>query len=248
VANGIVLVGVTLLPTTAQGLGTGQLVALATDDGHPLWHAPLAAPPTPPAIADGIVVIGSGAVGFEASAASASEAGPSQFIGSLAAYTMSTSQRLWRRALAGPPSPIVANGIVYASVVTASGGDLVAYTPNDGKLLWREPLTGTPVGGMPVVANGVIALGDAVLTAGTQTVNLEGHAASDGKLVWSVPLLGSVNGLAAAPDAVYASIAVTPGSGDTPKDLLESHAASDGKLLWSVQPGGFIPFAPVVGP
>jgi outer membrane protein assembly factor BamB len=160
VANGVVYVGTRAGPTdNADGRlsafdANGKTNCSAvTKTCNPLWTASVGYPTSSPAVANGVVYIGSqcyycgitpaeinGLFGFDAS-------GTTNCSG-----TPKTCNPLWvaRTASAVNSSPAVANGMVY---VGSDDGTLYAFNAATGVNVWAGPGGGSS---SPAVANGVV--------------------------------------------------------------------------------------------
>lgn len=112
------------------GYSSGELYALAVENGRVLWSDNLAAARTAAAIASlsdihGNPVIDRGRV----YAISHS--------GRMVAIDLRTGQEIWDREIGGVHTPWTAGDYVY---VVTNGGELLCLTRNEGKVRWMHPL------------------------------------------------------------------------------------------------------------
>ena len=120
---------------------TGDVVALRTSSGQPVWSESLARTRTAsslgamsdaarPAVASGVVY----AVGHA---------------GRMVATSLKTGERLWSLTVASIQQPWVAGDTVF---VVDTGGQVMAVTRNDGKIQWVSQLPGGGTWSGPVLA------------------------------------------------------------------------------------------------
>lgn len=151
-------------------LKSGELVALALDNGAEHWRMPLAMTATP-ATGDGLVFAGTGST--------------------IAALEQRSGRELWRVDAGGPLQGPVhwESGWVLAST---TGGDLLAIRSEDGSVLWRSPL-GSPMASPPTPSGDslYVALVDGRIVA----LDMESGAA-----LWTNPLNEPVTGMLALAD------------------------------------------------
>lgn len=116
----------------AQEAMGGPVFALNAANGALVWKGPNSGNCSTPAVAKGLVFVGSEE-------------------GKLYALNARTGATVWTYPAGGDVSPVVANGIVYFG---ASDGKLYAVTAGTGILLWSFPASGDVA-----VSNGVVYVG-----------------------------------------------------------------------------------------
>jgi outer membrane protein assembly factor BamB len=191
VANGVVYIDAT----------DNQLHAFNATTGSELWSVGVGAWWLTPAVANGVVYIGSGTGGtlhaFNATTGSEVWAAPvgawPQTYASVAvangvvyiatdklyAFNATTGSELWSDPVSVPSAtPAVANGVVY---IVANDGKLHAFNATTGSEFWSTGVDGTWT--EPIVANGVVYLGE----RGT----LHAFDATTGGTLWSQAIGGS---------------------------------------------------------
>lgn len=164
-----------------------------------------------PAIANGVVYIGSSD-------------------GAFSALDASTGAVRWQDQISGwqEAAPVVANGVVYVS--TTSG--LVALDASTGVLRWRPQPGSNPSFSSPVVANGVVyansEVGQSVyaLDAGTGAVRWQFTA--------PFPTAGEFPAAPAVEHGVVYAVFVHNGAFATPTSSLYALDTTTGAVRWSV--------------
>ena len=236
----LVLAGGTLYMTSNQFCfdycQAVYLLALRASDGTLLWHVSETGGSDmylrPATIVNGVVYT------------SVRDYPPDQMGGdtALLAYDAANGTRLWQlpthvQGFGGPAdtmSPVVANGLVYAVVNTASNTadpnaqrlSLEAVDARTGAMRWRGPDTSAPV------VLGVY--GDTVLVQGRMLGSLLGISASDGRQRWNARAPALI--AARAVDGVLYGVTRIEFSHPSNPDMSRAVAAirlSDGKVLWT---------------
>lgn len=189
---------------------TGQLAAVALDDGEQLWVTALPDHPerwlyTSPEAADGIVY-GGGKAGY-------------------GAYRGETGEPLWYTPLESSDNwscyagPHVA-GDLLVCLVQRRG--LLALARDSGETVWERPLGVEYLYADPVLADGV-------LYSGGDGGELLAMRAGDGEVLWRGALDAPYPaGLAVDGEGIYVS---------TPDGQVQRRALDGGALLWSVRTG-----------
>src|ERR1019366_5683255 len=206
-----------------------------------------------PAVANGVVYVGSGddkvyafntatgqliwsaAIGAPAAEVASSPAVANGVVyvgagdGKLYAFNAATGQPTWSAATGQPiySSPAVANGVVYVG----SGNKLYALNAATGQSIWSAPTNGYSVASSPAVANGVVYVGSG-------DDKLYAFNAATGRLVWSA---ATSNYLWSSP--AVANGVVYVGSDD---DKLHAFDAATGEPLWSAATGSSVASSPAV--
>jgi outer membrane protein assembly factor BamB len=186
-------------PVLFAGLQDGMLLALSPNDGTVYWHytTGAGAPPALDAI-DGVLYV-------------------AMTDGLLDALDDHTGVLLWSFQVGASFSDAVANGVVF---IASSNGTLLALNASDGSIRWQQPLNETtPL--TPVVANGVVYLGD--------DTGLHAYNATNGTLLWQNNIAG---GVASNPLLSNGTIFVLGYDGN-----FYSFDASDGSPRWKVAYG-----------
>ncbi len=176
VVNGVVYVGygaICMLPghfrrpaCTNYGVS-----ALNASTGALLWNYTAAGPVTAaPAVANGIVYVGAWGYMHALDAGTGAE---------LWAYSTGCEGDACDESL----SAAVANGVVYFG--GESDGDVHAVNASTGADIWTFPTNHPDVWASPVVANGVVYIGDNWQTQGAKVYALN---AATGAVLWSHPL------------------------------------------------------------
>jgi outer membrane protein assembly factor BamB len=152
--------------------------------------------------------------------------------GNVYALNASTGAKLWTYTTGGvvTSDPAVANGVVY---VGSYDGNLYALNAKTGAKLWSYT-TGDYVESSPAVANGVVYVG-------SDDDNVYALNASTGALLWSYDT-GHYGNLVRSSPAVANGV-VYVGSDD---DNVYALNASTGALLWSYTTGGYVDSSPAV--
>ena len=205
------------------------------------WSATTGSSISSPAVANGVVYVGSGydlyafnaQTGgqlWSASTGNYIESSPAVangvvYIGSfydLQAYNGQTGTQLWSAPIGNyvSSSPTVTNGVVY---VGSNDDHLYAFNAQTGVQLWSAP-TGGAVTSSPAVANGVAYVG-------SFDDHLYAFNAQTGVQLWSAP---TGNFITSSP--AIANGAVYVGSGD---GYLYAFNAQTGTQLWSAPSGGY---------
>ena len=159
----------------------------------PEWTAKWDGGGSSPAVANGIVYIGSskdGLLAFSANRSADCRGTP---------YINEVCTPLWigdigrERSGGGPGStPAVANGIVY---IGARSGILYAFNASNGSLLWTEATGGT-IDSSAMIADGVVYVGCSSNLANQGQVckaNLYAFNASNGRTLWTGTTGGSID-------------------------------------------------------
>ncbi len=126
---------------------SGDLVALRTNDGTPIWSENLARSRSTSAMAS-----------LSDAARPAIDQGTVFSVGHggrMAATKLSTGERLWSLNLAGVHTPWVAGDNIF---VVGTSGQLLAVSRKDGKIRWTAKLPGAKTWAGPVLAGGLLWL------------------------------------------------------------------------------------------
>jgi eukaryotic-like serine/threonine-protein kinase len=176
VANGIVYLG-----------GRTPLFALDAGTGAPVWNAPIAWGVTSPAVADGVVYVGTGdgkidafdaetgAIRWTAQPGPYSVATPVAvahglvYAGTDDGHALAIDARtgVLKWASSVPPysngalsSPSVADGIVYFSLEGSGPALLIAFDATSGVLLWTQEIDATQFASAPAAYMGTVFVSD----------------------------------------------------------------------------------------
>jgi outer membrane protein assembly factor BamB len=218
------------------------------------WSANIGVFTSSPAVANGVVYVGSYDYNLHAINALTGQplwSAPTQFDidcspavaggvvyvasddGSLYAFNAATGRRIWRAGTGiEASSPAVVDGVVYvgsSSVSPVVHGVLYAFNAKTGQTIWSA-VTGGQIGySSPAIASGIVYIG-------SDDTKLYAFNAATGQPLWS------------AGNLVYSSPAVVDGivyvgSQDT---KLYAFNAATGQLLWSAATGGQIYDSPAV--
>jgi outer membrane protein assembly factor BamB len=200
----------------------GTLDALATSDGRLLWNDTLPGNLTSPAVAGGLVVLGSssGAIyaisetngsivwsnqtGEPIAAPTAVDA-PANLVvvaetnGSVAAFHLSNGSLAWNRTMGGPltASPLISGGLVFVDSVNRS---VTALTETNGALKWTASTGGT-IAGAPAYSNQGTG-GGADLFVGASNGDIYVFSATTGSIRFVIAVRSAVVGVAAADGVV----------------------------------------------
>ncbi len=144
-----------------EGSIGGQVYALNESNGNQIWSFPANASSSTPAVANGVVYVGSDN-------------------GNIYAIDAYSGQRIWNYSTGGTvgSSPAVTNGIVY---VGSDDGNVYALNATTGNKIWNYT-TGTVVQyfiSSPAVANGMVYI------ASDNIVDLYALNATTGDKVWN---------------------------------------------------------------
>jgi outer membrane protein assembly factor BamB len=196
-----------ILYVAAEDTPTGRIFALDPQTGVTIWvtSLPFAISLSAPAVAEGVLVVGSGdgnVYAFDAGTGDGRWTFETGFgvygiptildgvvyVGSnddyLYALSLHSGDVIWKRDLGSAPgvrSPAVADGVVYAS--TAFTGRLFAMDAMSGRALWSRRLTNGEISSGPVVAGGEVF----VTTVGGILFSVD---AATGNVNWRVTGLG----------------------------------------------------------
>ncbi len=170
-----------------------------------------------PAVANGVVYVGSGD-------------------SNVYALNASTGAKLWSFTTGGgvDSSPAVANGVVYVG----SGFNVYALNASTGAKLWSFT-TGGGVESSPAVVNGVVYIG-------SMDGNLYALNASAGALLWSYDV-GTFSGVSPSVANGVVYVGSTNATNDTTGTLYALNASTGAKLWsYTVVVGGFLFSSPAV--
>jgi len=230
--------------------GIYDINAIDAFTGKLLWTSPRGGGMSGPAVADGVVYVGSsdknvyaldssdGDILWQYTTGGIVYSSPAVYNGvvyagswdqNFYALDASTGALLWNYTTGGEvkSSPAVADGIVYFG---SRDHRLHALNAHTGALIWNYTTSGEMLASSPAVANGVVYIhsGD----------TLHALDALEGTLVWSHPVRGSGDSSPAVAGGV-----VYIGSVD---HNLYAFEASTGDLLWTYTAGGLVRSSPSV--
>jgi outer membrane protein assembly factor BamB len=203
------------------GSTDGNVYAVAQSDGQQAWRAETGSPViSSPAVAGGVVYVGS--------------------FGALLALDAASGAERWTFATgaAVDSSPVVVRDVVY---VGGSDGNLYAIDAGSGELATRSPFpTGSPVLSSPAVHDGVVYVGGYGLVYALRADDLAevGRYTVDGPVDTAVCVLGDRICVATSKGTIYLFDAI---SGDAQPGMTAQREAR-----WSVQLGGQVFSSPAV--
>lgn len=162
---------------------SGQVQAIAVEDGKILWTLELAPPLSEaPSLSDSVIFVADGK-------------------GKLVAATIDGGELLWRRNLGTAVRSRAAIG-PQGSVFAAVDGGLYALDPDTGKTRWQAEFTGLPTAGLFV--------SEKVVAVGSTDRSLSAFDPVSGHLLWRCETQGIVRG---APVGTEQTIYVGAGDG-----------------------------------
>ncbi len=178
VDNGVLYVGCEDIVYTGvpygQGLQyfyAGNLYAINAASGAKIWNYSIPVGGSSPAVADGIVYVGS-------------------FDGNVYAFNATNGVKLWNYPTGDvvSSSPAVADGLVYIGL---SDGNLCALNSTAGDEVWKFQSSGGV--GSPVVKNGVVfVISNAFIPVYAYAGDIYALNASSGKMLWDFSTNNSV--------------------------------------------------------
>ena len=157
--------------TGTQVSYAGNLYALDAANGDNLWNYPIPVGGSSPAVANGMVYVGS-------------------FDGNVYAFNATNGVKLWNYPAgdAVSSSPAVADGIVYVGL---SDGNLVALNGSTGEQVWNYKSNGGV--GSPLVKDGaVFASSNSFIPLFTYNGDVYALNATNGKMLWNYNANSSV--------------------------------------------------------
>ncbi len=186
--NGVLYVGCEdVIYKGTQVSYAGNLYALNAANGDKLWNYSIPVRGSSPAVASGVVYVGS-------------------FDGNVYAFNATNGAKLWSYPAgdAVSSSPAVADGIVY---ICLSDGNLVALNGSTGEEVWKHHIIGGV--GSPIVQDGVVfAVSSVFIPIFTFNSDVYALNATNGKNLWDY----STNNSAAFPTLVDETLYIGVGS------------------------------------
>jgi outer membrane protein assembly factor BamB len=186
--NGVLYVGCEdVVYTGTQVNYAGNLYALNAANGDKLWNYSIPVGGSSPAVASGVVYVGS-------------------FDGNVYAFNATNGVKLWSYPAGDlvSSSPAVADGIVYIGL---SDGNLVALNGSTGEEVWKHHTIGGV--GSPIVQDGVVfAVSSVFIPIFTFNSDVYALNATNGKNLWDY----NINNSAAFPTLVDETLYVGVGS------------------------------------
>lgn len=221
-------------PVVVNGVvyvSSDKLYAFDAATGQQKWATPKGRSDESPAVADGVVYIGS------------------YYDGNLYAFDAATGQQKWAVPMKiTSSSPAIVNGVVY---IGSQDGKLYAFDAGTGKQKWVAPIAGTNVfWSSPAVADGVVyVIPENVETTSTFAPvsvgdKLYAFDAATGEQKWVVSTDDYVRVYTSSP--IVANGVVYIGSQKGGGGNLYAFDAATGQQIWAASTDGYINCTPAV--
>ncbi len=213
--------------------GAAFAVPLGATCANPLWTASTDGGKSSPAVANGVVYVGSltaGLLAYSATGSANCSGVPYTYLQGMTCTPIWTGDTGRQNG----SSPAVAGGIVY---IGTRNGQLDAFDAAGGTLLWTAA-TGGSIDSAPAIAGGVVYAGCSnVDESGGQTcgANLYGFDVTTGKLLWSATTEGSSGTVDQSPIVVDSTGnrtgALFVGSSSGPTECVGTTASCSGRVV-----------------